>query len=194
MQQVKGLPSLPIAGGTLLLLSPTGEVVESVSYSEDWHHPLLRTSKGVSLEKIAAFPGLASLGNWHSASSSADFGTPGRRNSTVLGATRDESFLQVYPKVFDPEGSSGPNFITFQYSLEQVGWVGSFTIFSAAGRAVAMLGQQEILGTSGLYSWSGTDSAGKKVRPGYYVLVAQLVDLTGRVRVIKKTFVVASPL
>jgi hypothetical protein len=32
------------------------------------------------------------------------------------------------------------------------------------------------------------------VRPGYYVLVAQLFDLNGKIKVIKKTFVVASQL
>jgi len=81
-----------------------------------------------------------------------------------------------------------------QYSLEQAGWMGTFTIYSAAGREVILLGQQQILGTSGVYSWSGTDAAGSRVRPGYYVLVAQLFDLTGRLKVIKKVFVVASQL
>jgi flagellar hook assembly protein FlgD len=82
--------------------------------------------------------------------------------------------LQVVPPVFDPEGSSGPNFVTVQYSLEQAGWVGSFTIYSAAGREVVVLGQQQILGTSGVYSWSGTDAAGSRVRPGYYEFELQI--------------------
>ncbi|MEY3645142.1 MAG: hypothetical protein RLZZ207_1840, partial [Bacteroidota bacterium] len=106
----------------------------------------------------------------------------------------DVNTVQIDPQVFDPEGSSGPNFITVRYSLEQAGWVGSFTIYSVAGREVAVLGQQQILGTSGVYSWSGTDETGRRVRPGYYVLVAQLFDLNGRIKVVKKAFVVASQL
>ena len=193
-KQVKALPSLPIGGGTVLLLSPMGQVMESLSYDQAWHHPLLRTSKGVSLERISPFSSATEPGNWHSAASAADYGTPGRKNSTVVSADTEGKLLKIDPQVFDPDGSSGPNFITVQYSLEQAGWVGSFTIYSAAGREVVVLGQQQILGTSGLYSWSGTDSAGRRVFPGYYVLVAQFVDLTGRVKVIKKTFVVASQL
>jgi hypothetical protein len=54
------------------------------------------------------------------------------------------------------------------------------------------LGENQLLGREGLYSWTGTDAAGIRVRPGYYVLVAQLFDLAGRVRVIKKTLVVAA--
>jgi hypothetical protein len=194
MMQVKGLPSLPIGGGHLLLISPSGQVTDSLSYDEAWHHPLLRTSKGVSLERIAPFSAATESGNWQSASSAADYGTPGRANSTVLRGEIEGEILQVVPPVFDPEGSSGPNFVTVQYSLEQAGWVGSFTIYSAAGREVVVLGQQQILGTSGVYSWSGTDAAGSRVRPGYYVLVAQLFDLSGRLKVIKKVFVVASQL
>ncbi|MFM2249386.1 MAG: hypothetical protein RLZZ358_313 [Bacteroidota bacterium] len=192
--QVKGLPSLPIGGGTLLLISPDGQVIESLSYEEAWHHPLLRTNKGVSLERIAPFSAATESGNWQSASSAADYGTPGRENSTVVKGDVEGKILQVVPQVFDPEGSSGPNFVTVQYSLEQAGWVGTFTIYSAAGREVVLLGQQQILGTSGVYSWSGTDAAGSRVRPGYYVLIAQLFDLTGRLKVIKKVFVVASQL
>lgn len=193
-KQVTGLPSLPISGGTLLLISPSGQAVESLSYRQDWHHPLLRTSKGVSLERIAPLIAVTDRGNWHSASSASDYGTPGRKNSVVVDNVGDEQLLLVDPQVFDPEGSRGPNFVTVQYSLEQAGWVGSFTIYSAAGREVAVLGQQQILGTSGLYSWSGTDTTGRRVRPGYYVLVAQLFDLNGKIKVIKKTFVVASQL
>ncbi len=192
--QVKGLPSLPIGGGTLLLISPGGQVIESLSYHAALHHPLLRTSKGVSLERIAPFLSAAESGNWHSASSAADYGTPGRRNSTVVSTDIEGGILQVDPRVFDPEGSSGPNFITIRYSLEQVGWVGTFSIYSAAGREVAVLGQQQILGSSGLFSWSGTTASGRRVPPGYYLLVAQFWDLSGKVTVLKKTFVVASRL
>ena len=193
-KRVTGLPSLPIGGGSLLLISPSGQVVESLSYRQVWHHPLLRNSKGVSLERIAPLLAVTDQRNWHSASSASDYGTPGRKNSTVVATVGDEQLLRIDPQVFDPEGNRGPNFVTMQYSLEQAGWVGSFTIYSAAGREVAVLGQQQILGTSGLYSWSGTDTTGRRVRPGYYVLVAQLFDLNGKIKVIKKTFVVASAL
>jgi flagellar hook assembly protein FlgD len=72
--------------------------------------------------------------------------------------------------------------------------VGTFTIYSAAGSEVRVLGQNQILGTSGIISWSGTDATGSRVPPGYYVLVAQFFDLSGRVKVVKRALVVASPL
>ena len=104
-KQVTGLPSLPIGGGTLLLISPSGQAVESLSYRQAWHHPLLRTSKGVSLERIAPLIAVTDRGNWHSASSASDYGTPGRKNSVVVDTIGDEQLLLVDPQVFDPEGS-----------------------------------------------------------------------------------------
>jgi hypothetical protein len=192
--QLTGLPSMPIGAGVLLLLSPQRMVADSLPYRSDWHHPLLRSTKGVSLERVSpVFPAYIPS-TWQSASSSQDYATPGRKNSTALSIEPTSELITLSPLVFDPSGSSGPSQVSIRYSMEQNGWVGSFTIYSAAGREVKVLGQNQILGVSGIFSWAGTDAAGTRVSPGYYVLVAQLFDLAGRVRIVKKTLVVGIPL
>ena len=194
MKRVAGLPSLPSSQGTVILVRPTGEVEEVLNYDKGWHHPLLRLSKGVTLERISPYISQMDNKNWHSASSTTDYGTPGGKNSTWIEPGNEDNLLQVVPKVFDPSGSSGPNFTTIRYFLDQVGWVGSFIIYSDSGREVAVLGQQVLLGSSGIFSWSGTGEGGNRVPPGYYVLVVQLFDLNGKVRVYKKLIVVAASL
>jgi len=192
--QLAGLPSMPIGAGVLLLFSPERMVADSLPYRSDWHHPLLRSTKGVSLERISpVFPAYIPS-TWKSASSSEDYATPGRKNSNALSVETGSEPITLFPLVFDPSGSTGPSQVSIRYSMEQNGWVGSFTIYSAAGREVKVLGQNQILGTSGIFSWTGTDAAGTRVSPGYYILVAQLFDLTGRVRIVKKTLVVGTPL
>jgi hypothetical protein len=192
--QMASLPSMPIGAGLVLLLSSERQVVDSLPYRGEWHHPLLRTTKGVSLERISpVFPAYIPS-TWQSASSSQDHATPGRKNSTVLSLELGPELFTLYPLVFDPGGSSGPSQVSITYSLAQNGWLGTFTIYSAAGREVRVLGQNQILGTSGIISWSGTDATGSRVLPGYYIFVAQLFDLSGRVLVVKKALVVASPL
>lgn len=192
--QLTGLPSMPIGAGVLLLLSPQRMVADSLPYRSDWHHPLLRSTKGVSLERVSpVFPAYIPS-TWQSASSSQDYATPGRKNSTALSIEPTSELITLSPLVFDPSGSSGPSQVSIRYSMEQNGWVGSFTIYSAAGREVKVLGQNQILGVSGIFSWAGTDAAGTRVSPGYYVFVAQLFDLAGRVRIVKKTLVVGTPL
>lgn len=45
-----------------------------------------------------------------------------------------------------------------------------------------VLAQNEVLGVTGLFTWTGTDSQGKIVRPGYDILLVELYDLSGQVR------------
>jgi hypothetical protein len=192
--QMASLPSMPIDAGVVLLLSSERQVVDSLPYRGEWHHPLLRSTKGVSLERVSpVFPSYVPS-TWQSGSSSQEYATPGRKNSTALSVELGSDLITLYPLVFDPGGSTGPSQVSITYSLEQNGWVGTFTIYSAAGREVRVIGQNQILGTSGIISWSGTDATGSRVPPGYYVLVAQLFDLSGRVKVLKRALVVASPL
>lgn len=192
--QMASLPNMPIAAGLVLLLSSERQVADSLPYRGKWHHPLLRTTKGVSLERISPLFRAYEPSTWQSASSSQEYATPGRKNSTALSLELGPELITLFPLVFDPGGSSGPSQVSITYALEQNGWMGTFTIYSAAGREVRVLGQNQILGTSGIISWSGTDATGSRVPPGYYIFVAQLFDLSGRVKVVKKALVVASPL
>jgi hypothetical protein len=186
---------MPIDAGVVVLLSSKREVIDSLPYRGEWHHPLLRSTKGVSLERVSpVFPAYVPS-TWQSASSGQEYATPGRKNSTALSIELGRELITLLPLVFDPGGSAGgPSQVSITYSLEQNGWVGTFTIYSAAGSEVRVLGQNQILGTSGIFSWSGTDATGSRVPPGYYVLVAQFFDLSGRVKVVKRALVVASPL
>ncbi|GAB3228888.1 lamin tail domain-containing protein [Algoriphagus aestuariicola] len=192
--EIPTLPSYPIAGGTVVLLSPVGEIQESFSYDEDLHHPLLRDPKGVSLERISHSTPASVAMNWQTASGNEGFATPGRRNSQSLLGEFETDQIQIDPEVFDPEGSSGLSFTSITYQLDHPGWTGTFKIFSASGQLIQVLAQNQILGTDGLLTWTGTDSAGKIVRAGYYVLVVELYEAGGRTSLIKKTIVVATRL
>ena len=151
---------------------------------------LIRNTKGVSLERVSFITPADVSFNWQSASSSEGYGTPGKRNSLSLGEF-ESNLIQIEPQVFDPEGSVGPTFTTIRFELDQPGWVASFSIFSTSGLPVARIVQNQILGTEGLFTWDGTDYSGGRVRPGYYVLLAEFFDLNGNTLVIKKTIVVA---
>jgi hypothetical protein len=192
--QLPTLPSYPIAGGTVVLLSPNGQIAETFIYNEDLHHPLLRDPKGVSLERISPLTPASEPMNWQSASGNEEFATPGRSNSQTITGEFETELIHIEPEVFDPEGSSGPTFTSIGYHLEQTGWMGTFKIYSSSGQWIQTLAQNQLLGTSGLLTWTGTDSTGKIVRPGYYVLVIELYESGGRTEVIKRTIVVATRL
>lgn len=192
--EVPTLPSYPISGGTVVLLNEKDQVAEEFGYNEELHHPLLRDSKGVSLERISAESPANILSNWHSASGIEEYATPGRKNSQVISGEFEGEMIVIDPGVFDPEGSNGFTFTTIQYQLDQAGWIGSFRIYNLAGQLMKVLAQNEILGINGFFTWTGTNSQEGKVRPGYYVLVVELYSLSGSVKTIRKTIVVATRL
>ncbi|WP_166637317.1 lamin tail domain-containing protein [Algoriphagus boseongensis] len=188
------LPSFPISGGTVVLISSSGEAEENFTYSEELHHPLLRDSKGVSLERVYSGIPVNDPKNWQSASGNEDFATPGRKNSQALDEQAFEESIRIDPPVFDPEGSSGPSFTSIRYQFEDPGWIGTFRIVSSSGQFIYTLCQNAVLGTEGQFVWNGVDSKGARVKPGYYVLLVEMVDLGGKTLVIKKTIVVATRL
>ncbi len=190
--EVSSLPSYPISGGTVVLLNEKDQIAEEFGYDEDLHHPLLRDSKGVSLERISAESFTKISSNWHSASGQEEYATPGRKNSQLISGEFEGEMIVIDPEVFDPEGSNGNTFTTIQYQLDQAGWIGSFRIYNLAGQLMHVLAQNEVLGLEGFFTWTGTDSLGGKVRPGYYVMVVELFDLSGQVKQIRKTIVVAT--
>lgn len=192
--QIPTLPSYPIAGGAVVLLFSGGEIAETFKYDRKLHHPLLRNPKGVSLERVSDQSPVSLASNWQSASRNEDYATPGRKNSQALDIEFEAEIIQIDPEVFDPEGSSGAAFTSIRYQLEIPGWVGTFKIYSSAGQLIQTLAQNQILGTTGMFTWAGTDSTGKLVRVGYYVLVAELYELGGKTKVLKKTIVVATRL
>ena len=132
--------------------------------------------------------------SWVSASASADYATPGEVNSNVFSGESTESLLQIEPEVFDPEGTQGPSFTTFRYRLPSSGWVGSLSIYNSMGNLVENLAQNQVLGAEGIFTWTGTQAAGGRLAPGIYIVVFELFDLDGRVRIVKKTVVVAARL
>lgn len=189
---LRTLPSYPISSGNVVLLDPEESVAELFSYEEDLHHPLLRDPKGVSLERISSDSPISNPSNWHSASGIVGYATPGMKNSQLISNEFDGEILQIEPKVFDPEGSKGNTFTSIRYELDQSGWVGNFRIYAISGQLIQVLAQNELLGVNGLFTWTGTDTQGRIVRPGYYILLVELYDVKGNIKVIKETIAIGT--
>lgn len=54
--------------------------------------------------------------------------------------------------------------------------------------------QNELLGTSGTFSWDGTTENNEKGRIGIYIIFVEVFDLEGDVKSFKKTCVLAGHL
>lgn len=86
---VTSFPSLTNTGQLLILKNPQGAIISTVAYTDDWYQDADKKDGGYSLEQIDPANPCAGMGNWR-ASSSANGGTPGKRNSTD-GANPDHT-------------------------------------------------------------------------------------------------------
>ncbi|MBK6827155.1 MAG: hypothetical protein IPG86_09860 [Chitinophagaceae bacterium] len=74
-------PTFPDDEGYVITLDAQGNILDEVHYKDDWHFKLIDNPEGVALERIDPAAPSNEPGNWHSAASTAGYGTPTYRNS-----------------------------------------------------------------------------------------------------------------
>ncbi|RZS95914.1 lamin tail domain-containing protein [Cecembia calidifontis] len=185
------LPSYPISSGNVVLLNPEENIREIFSYHERMHHPLLRERRGVSLERLSPFKPVDAPNNWQSASASSGFATPGIRNSQIF-ESQEGIGISISPKVFAPDIPGQPAFVTIGYKMEAPGKTANIRIYAVNGSLIREICQNAVLGEEGFFLWDGTDLQGRKVRPGHYIVWAEIYDLDGTIKRIKNTAVVGT--
>ncbi len=185
------LPSFPDDEGFVLLLNQQGAVVDEVNYSDDWHFKLIDNPEGVSLERVDADGLSQEAANWHSAASTAGYGTPGYKNSQFKNLQSIAATIEVIPKVFSPDNDGFNDIATIQYKIDQPGYVANVTIFDAAGRPIRNLVRNGTLSTTGYWNWDGLDDKGLKLPVGTYIIFTEIFNLQGKKDKFKNAIVLA---
>ncbi len=191
---VASLPSLPDDEGYALLINQQGTLIDEVNYSDKWHFKLIDNDEGVSLERVDPDGPTQSADNWHSAASTAGYGTPGYKNSQFKNVQAVNAEIAVTPKVFSPDNDGFDDLATIQYKMDQPGWVANITIFDAAGRPVRNLVRNGTLSTSGYWNWDGLDDKGLKLPIGTYIVFTEIFNEQGKKDSFKNVVVLARKL
>ncbi len=175
---VSALPSLSTED-VVALSTANDTAIDYLIYSDKMHFPLLNITKGVSLERIDFNRPSNDKTNWNSASSQVGFATPGYRNSQYM-STDAASVFSVSPETFSPDNDGYNDVININYSLNESGKYANITIYDAKGRFVKYLVKNELLGTTGTFSWNGITEQNEKAPIGIYVIYAEITDLAGK--------------
>jgi len=188
---VSTLPSFPDDAGIVILLNAQGNIVDEVKYNDDWHFELIANDEGVSLERIDPDGQSTDRNNFHSAASTAGYGTPGYKNSQYKQTAITNATINITPKVFSPDNDGTDDIATIQYNVSQPGFVANITIFDASGRLVRHLVKNNTLGLSGSWNWDGLNEKGAKLSIGTYIIFTELFNLDGKKKRFKNTIVLA---
>jgi hypothetical protein len=185
------LPSYPDDKGFAIITNLQGDILDEVPYSSKWHFALIGDAEGVSLERIDPSGPSADAGNWHSAASTAGYGTPGYRNSQYGSNEVSGSTIEVSPKIFSPDNDGYDDIASIRYLVEERGYVANITIFNSNGVPVRYLARNQTLGMNGYWNWDGLDDKQQKLPRGTYIIYTELFNLQGKKKQFKNTIVLA---
>ncbi len=183
-------PSFNVDSSTVYLLQGN-TLMDAVSYTADWHFKLLDETDGVSLERIDPSAPSNDVFNWHSGAEAIGFATPGGKNSQYYPAVSNGEFQFNSPTV-SPDSDGFEDVLQISYEMSEPGLLGTFTIFDDRGRTIRTLFHNELLASSGSFTWDGTTDDQVKASIGPYIAVFEAFDADGGLFFIqKKAFVVA---
>jgi hypothetical protein len=188
---ITSMPSFPDDKGNVILLNFQGNITDEVVYTKSWHFALLDDENGVSLERIDPDGPSQEATNWHSAASTAGYGTPTYKNSQFKLLQRINASIETTPKVFSPDNDGRDDILTIQYKTTEPGYVANINIYDANGRPVKTLVSNAILGLQGSWNWDGLDNKKMKLPVGTYVILTDLFNLRGKKETFKNVIVLA---
>ena len=190
--QMASFPSYANAGGTAILMGKDGTMVDAMYFSEKMHYPLLKVTKGVSLERVAFDQPSMDANNWHSAAEHVHFGTPGYENSMMQTPEPSEDVITISPDVFSPDGDGYDDACFINYHFDEAGYTMNVYIFNVAGQQIRHLAKGELVGQEGSLLWNGLDDNGNRVPIGVYVVVTEVFNFDGKVKKFKNAAVVGT--
>lgn len=188
------MPSLPTYSndmGVVILINDKNQVVDRFDYNDKMHFSLLNSFDGVSLERLDFNRPTNDKTNWHSASESVGFATPGYKNSQSNQDKISGSNFTIVPEVFSPDNDGFDDVVNVNYKFDSPGYVANVIIYDSRGRQIKHLVKGQLLGNEGTFSWDGISDNLEQARIGIYIIFTEVYDLDGNVKHSKIPCVVA---
>jgi hypothetical protein len=182
---LKDMPDFNSDKGRAIIYDDSGNLIDSMTFSEEMHFPLIVDPKGVSLERINDRQTINNF-NWHSTAATAGFATPGYRNSQSLVLMLVGGEVNVGEEVFSPDNDGYNDFLSIHYSYPQSGTVLSLNVYDFNGKHVRKLLEGATTSSEGFVTWDGLNDEFTISPSGIYIVLANSFDLLGNNRTFKK--------
>lgn len=181
LQQNDSLPAFSNDNGVVFLSTPGLQTLDRFAYSADMHYSGLTSTEGVSLERMDQNRPTQDKTNWHSASYTAGFATPGYKNSQSATSS-DSDDIAFSPEVFSPDNDGFDDQTELTLHFTDIENRTTIHIFNRSGALVKHLANNEPCGNEASYQWNGTDDNGNLLPSGSYVAVIQWWNANGKVK------------
>ncbi len=188
---VASMPSFNDDEGYVLILNAQGAITDELHYSEKWHFKLISDPEGVALERLDYNAPTQQQDNWHSAATSAGYGTPTYKNSQLKTNDALKGTISITPEIISPDNDGRDDYATVTYNFPSAGYVANITVFDAAGRPVRYVQRNALCGISGNFVWDGLGEKSQPLPAGIYIIYSSIFNSAGKKKEFKHTIVVA---
>ena len=178
--EVSSLPSMPDDEGHLILYDRRLEKIDEIYYDEGMHYSLLSDYEGISLEKVRTNSNSADRTQWHSASETSGWGTPGEPNSSLSEDPEGGDMVVLSSTKITPDNDGNEDFLIIDFKLKGMGNVISVDVFNETGRFMKRVTDNLFAGSEASVVWNGTAEDEKLVNTGIYILLISVFDENGK--------------
>lgn len=181
--------SLDNSGDIVALYNEKQQLIDSIGYNDNWNESYLKSTKGLSLEKLNPELESADAGNWKTCTNDRG-STPLMVNSYFYGNKKNEN-ISVNPNPFSPTSSSSP-YVIIEYQLPFDNALLDCDIYFPDGSKAINIVQSKFVSNKGLLTWNGRDEKNNVYPIGPYVAMIQATDQsTGKSEILKTVIVLA---
>ena len=177
--QLKSLPSMPDNEGNIAVLDKQGKTIDKMNYTDKMHYPFIIDKSGVTLERIQFSIPSNDPNNWHSASSSSNYGSPTKQNSQFKKYDSAVSTFKVSPRIISPNNDGLDDHLLIQYQVKQPGYMCSIYLFGLDGNLMLKIIDNQLLGTSGSFIWDGLNQQ-HMLPSGQYIILVEAFHLNAK--------------
>jgi len=184
--ETENLPTMSDDKGHLILYNRELDRIDEVFYKEEMHYSLLSGFEGIALEKTGPRLKSEEAVNWHSATESSGWGTPGAPNSVFADMPAESDNISFSSSKISPDNDGYEDFLVISFRLAGNGNVITATVFDETGSYVKKIASNLLAGPEASLLWDGTADDGSSVRTGIYIIYITLYDDTGKTNKWKK--------
>jgi len=178
--EMEKFPAYNLDEGWVVLLNKEMEIIDEFHYLENMHHPLISDVKGISLERNSFSKSSNDPLNWHSASKTFGFASPGYRNSATEIVSETSDMVTFEPKIFSPNADGVNDRFLIKLTPGEPGMMVNIRIYNENGLEIRRLANNLMIGSQDIVEWDGTKENHQKAGLGFYIINVELFGLQGQ--------------
>jgi len=187
-------PAYNLDEGWVVLLNKEMEVIDEFHYLESMHHPLITDVKGISLERNSFSKPSNDPSNWHSASATVGFATPGYQNSAFETVSSTSDIVTFEQKIFSPNDDGINDRFRIILAPGESGLIVNIRIYNESGLEIRRLANNLMIGAQDIIEWDGTTENHGKATLGIYIVQVELFGLQSGKKQFKSVCVITDRL